>query len=195
MRLPLSGMTTHVQEETMPESKQGDASVLPKLFEHNTWANLKLLDFCEQLSDEQLDTTAIGGFGTIRATLRHIIGAETSYVRRVNGKLPPRPFSREEWPTFDQLKEAARWTGEELLQLALSAEKETLVIEHFPPRRVEYKLTSLIVQAINHATEHRAQIATIITQLGMEPPDMSGWMFVEEIGEFVETEEEAKASQ
>ncbi|NTU79168.1 MAG: hypothetical protein HGA45_07160 [Chloroflexales bacterium] len=30
---------------------------------------------------------------------------------------------------------------------------------------------------VTHATEHRAQIATIITQLGMEPPDLSVWLY------------------
>ncbi|GIV95653.1 MAG: hypothetical protein KatS3mg057_0310 [Herpetosiphonaceae bacterium] len=35
----------------------------------------------------------------------------------------------------------------------------------------------LLIQAINHATEHRTHIATILSQLGIEPPDMSGWMY------------------
>jgi uncharacterized damage-inducible protein DinB len=43
------------------------------------------------------------------------------------------------------------------------------------------------MQAINHATEHRTQISTIITQLGLEPPDMAGWQYMDEMGEFHET--------
>ena len=34
-----------------------------------------------------------------------------------------------------------------------------------------------LLQAINHATEHRAQIATTLTQLGIEPPVLDGWAF------------------
>jgi uncharacterized damage-inducible protein DinB len=165
--------------------------VLTKLFAHNAWANLKLLNFCEGLSDEQLDATAVGGFGSIRDTLLHIVGAEVSYVERVNGKLPAKPLSRDEFPGFDVLKDAVRWSSDELLQLALSAREDTLVHERWERWRCEYTLASLIVQAINHATEHRAQIATIITQLGMEPPDMSGWNYIEEIGEFQEFEDGA----
>ena len=33
----------------MSDNLQGDTSVLTKLFQHNTWANLKLLNFCESL--------------------------------------------------------------------------------------------------------------------------------------------------
>ena len=36
-------------------------------------------------------------------------------------------------------------------------------------------VATVYVQAINHATEHRSQVATIMTQQGAEPPDFSGW--------------------
>src|SRR4051794_24110226 len=105
----------------MLESEPRNTSVLTKLFEHNTWANLKLLDFCEGLSDEQLDATAVGCFGTVRNTLRHIVGSEVYYVECVNGKLPAKPIPRDQFPGFEMLKDAVRWSGDELLQLALSA--------------------------------------------------------------------------
>jgi uncharacterized damage-inducible protein DinB len=53
----------------------------------------------------------------------------------------------------------------------------------------------LLTQAINHSTEHRAQIATILTQQGIEPPDMSGWAYMEAAGLFEETQEEAALDQ
>ena len=170
----------------MRENEGGDTSVLTTLFAHNAWANLKLLDFCEHLSNQQLDATAIGGFGSIRDTLLHIVGAELSYVERVNGKLPERPLSPGQFPAFEMLKDAARWASDELLLLALSARKESSVRQRPPRQLIEYKLASLIVQAISHSTEHRTQISAIITQLGMEPPDMSGWNYMEEIGELQE---------
>jgi uncharacterized damage-inducible protein DinB len=177
-------------EAMMQDTERSDTNVLTTMFAHNVWANLKLLDFCEKLSDEQLDTTAIGCFGSIRNTLVHIVGAEVSYVVRVNGKLPPQPFSRGEFPGFAVLKDVARWTNEELLQLALSTREDTMVRESGKGWSAEYRLASLIMQTINHATEHRAQISAIITQMGMEPPDMSGWQYVVDIGEFQETNEE-----
>jgi uncharacterized damage-inducible protein DinB len=157
------------------------------LFAHNVWANLKLLDFCAGLSDEQLDATAIGGFGSIRDTLQHIISAEVGYVERVNGKLPP-SSSSDQFPGFAVLNDAARWAGDELLQLALSAREDTLVRQR-PPRHIfQYRLASLMVQAITHSTEHRTHIAVIITQLGIEPPDMSVWQYIEAIGELQDLE-------
>lgn len=170
----------------MQDNARGDTSVLTTLFAHNTWANLKLLDFCEGLSDEQLDATAIGCFGSIRDTLQHIVSAEVSYVERVNGRLPARPFARDQFPGFEVLKDAVRWAGDELLALALSAREDTSVRQRSPRQLFEYRLVSLIAQALSHSTEHRTQISAIITQLGMEPPDMSGWQYMDEIGELKE---------
>jgi len=109
-----------------------------------------------------------------------------SYVERVNGQLPPQPLSPDQFPPFAVLKDAVRWAGDELLQLALSARKDTSVRQRPPRHLIEYKLASLMVQAVSHSTEHRTQISAIITQLGLEPPAMSGWQYMEEIGELQE---------
>jgi len=44
-----------------------------------------------------------------------------------------------------------------------------------------YELPVIIVlmQAIHHATDHRSQIATVLSQLGMQPPDLSVWAYDE----------------
>jgi uncharacterized damage-inducible protein DinB len=43
-----------------------------------------------------------------------------------------------------------------------------------------------LLQAINHGTEHRSQIATTLTQLGVEPPEMDGWGYIFEANYLVE---------
>jgi uncharacterized damage-inducible protein DinB len=39
----------------------------------------------------------------------------------------------------------------------------------------------ILTQAINHATEHREQIKIMLTQMGIQPPDVDGWTFFEHI--------------
>ncbi len=168
---------------TVPQPEQAGSSVLVALFRHNAWANTKLLEFCAGLSATQLEATAVGTYGSIRATLLHLVHGEVSYVERVNGKLPPNPPPRDQFPGFAVLRDAVGWAGEELLQLALAARTDTRVTERGPEGSEQYKLTDLMVQAVGHATEHRTQVATIITQLGLEPPDLSGWQWMDEKGE------------
>lgn len=173
----------------MHDNDQRETSVLTTLFAYNTWANLTLLDFCEHLSDVHLAATAVGGYGSIGTTLVHIVSAEVSYVARVNGKRPARPLAQNQFPGFDVLKAAVRWTGDELLQLALATQEIPIVRQQPPRPRLVYPLASLMVQAVTHSTEHRAQIATILTQVGLEPPDMSGWKYMEEMGELQDLED------
>jgi len=85
------------------------------------------------------------------------------------------------------LKAGVRWAGDELLNLATAARADTIVRVTRPGEPIfEYPLASLMVQVLNHSTEHRTQISTIITQLGMERPAMSGWKYMREMGEFRE---------
>ncbi|HUP27072.1 MAG TPA: DinB family protein [Chloroflexia bacterium] len=179
----------------MLENERDATGIVTKLFEHNEWANLKLLGFCEGLSDEHLDSTAIGCFGSIRETLGHIIRGEVSYVVRVNGKLPPAVPAAGESVGFEAMKDMVRWSSQEMLQLALSARKDTLVHEREGEWVCQYNLSSLMVQAVTHSTEHRTQIAAIITQLGTEPPDMSVWNYIVGIEEFRETRKPVEGVQ
>lgn len=171
----------------MQPTEQGDTSVLTALFGHNTWADLTLLDFCEGLSDEQLDTATIGGFGSIRQTLVHFVHSEVDYVNLVTEKLPAQPPPEDQFVGFAVLKEGVRWAGDELLQLALAARADTIVRVERPEEPIfEYPLASFMVQVLNHSTEHRTQISAIITQLGLKPPSMSGWTYMRERGEYHE---------
>ena len=176
----------------MRADEHGATSVVTTLFAHNTWANLKLLDFCAHLSDVQLDATAIGCYGSIRDTLVHIVKGEVSYVERVNGERPPHMRADDQFSGFVVLKDVMYWAGDALLQLALSARTDTIVREREHGLVFEYTLASLMVQAVTHATEHRTQIATILTQLNVEPPDMSAWKYMVEIGEYQEYADEAQ---
>jgi len=37
----------------------------------------------------------------------------------------------------------------------------------------------VMVQAINHATEHREQISSMLSALGVTPPELDGWAYGE----------------
>ena len=53
---------------------------LADAFAHHVWATVRLVDACLPLSPEQLDATAEGTYGSIIATMRHLIGGDASYL-------------------------------------------------------------------------------------------------------------------
>src|SRR5207247_8152460 len=63
---------------------------------HGVWANEKLLDRCRAFTDEQLELTVPGTYGTIRKTLAHIVASEEGYLVRLLGSLLHEPPVREQ---------------------------------------------------------------------------------------------------
>jgi hypothetical protein len=75
---------------------------------------------------------------------------------------------------FDELEESARISGEGLLELARS--KQKLFEERLKTRDGFYiEPWVVMLQVINHATEHREQLKSMLSALGIIPPDIDGW--------------------
>jgi uncharacterized damage-inducible protein DinB len=157
------------------------ASLLVTLYEHNTWANLRLLDFCAGLSDEQLDASAPGTFGRVRDTLVHIVRAEESYVARFASAQPEHPLQESApFPGFKELRERAQRSGEALASLAAHAQPTQVLWGVWNGEPYAIPASTIMIQAINHAPEHRAHVATILSQHGAAPPQFDGWTYAEE---------------
>jgi uncharacterized damage-inducible protein DinB len=147
------------------------------LFHHNLWANLKIFETCGGLDDAVLDATVPGTYGSIRDTLIHLARAEAGYFGRLTGE----QLDRSGWgevPTLEQLTEAMRWTGEGLVREAARVQPSDTLSVQWDGETVEFPASLILVQAINHATEHRAHIATILTQQGVTPPEIDGWNYM-----------------
>ncbi|NUM49091.1 MAG: DinB family protein [Anaerolineales bacterium] len=150
---------------------------LTTLFNHYLWANVSLFEQCANLTPEQLDATLLGTFGSIRETLEHIVRAEQNYLHRIRtGQRLVRPENASSL-TMAEMLASLRTTGEGLIEWAGKVQPdETVTVDwEGTPRGVPK--TILLTQAINHATEHRSQVMAILTQLGIEPPELDGWNY------------------
>ena len=149
---------------------------LEKLFEHNNWANQKIIQACYALSDEQLDAVPQSVTkGTIRRTLLHLVHSQLGYLSLLTMPVDQRPDVA---PTFAEFQESARLSGEGLLALARGEQKP--FSSRLTTRDGFYTEPWVVMlQAINHATEHREQIKSMLSALGVAPPDIDGWDFAE----------------
>lgn len=141
-------------------------------FRQNEWANLTLLEACRGLTEEQLDATSTGTYGSIRDTLIHILSAEAGYARTLGREPSPRARYDDPWPGFDALVEMASAAADALV--AVSKTESDRVVRT-GDQRFDVEAGVILVQAFHHSTEHRSQINTILTTLGIEPPDLSSW--------------------
>jgi uncharacterized damage-inducible protein DinB len=150
--------------------------VLVKLFEHNNWANFQIINTCSALSEEQLDAEARSATaGSIHQTLMHLVRSQQGYLGILTMPVEERP---EISLAFTELRESARMSGEGLLALARGEQKP---LQSHLQTRNGYTVEPwvVMVQIINHASEHREQIKSMLTALGVTPPDIDGWDYGE----------------
>jgi uncharacterized damage-inducible protein DinB len=157
---------------------------------HNCWGNAQMIEFCTRLSPEQLAWTSEGTYGSIHATLHHIVGAEHGYLFALTGHRPPieeehggRAMTPDWLAPLDELRLRARSNEERM---------EAVLAEGFDPSRVitrrrgDKATAGIIVsQFIHHGSDHRAHIGTILGAHRMEPPELDVWAYGLAIGETV----------
>jgi uncharacterized damage-inducible protein DinB len=152
-------------------------NILAKLFEHNNWANSQIVQACFTLSDEQLDAAPQSATeGSIRSTLSHLVSSQYGYLRLLT--LPLEKRKDRVTVEFADLHESLKSSGEKLLELA--RDERNLPATHLQTRDEYYvEPWVIMVQIINHATEHREQIKSMLTALGVTPPSIDGWDYGE----------------
>ena len=157
------------------------ADTLTTLFGHNLWANLRLLERCAELTSEQLNATIVGAYGSIHDTLQHFVTSEQSYFSRISTGQPRRRPEDAPPLTIAEMMESVRTTGSGFIEWAPKVQADDTVYVDWEGTPREVPKAFILTQAINHATEHRAQIMAILTQLGIQPPDLDGWSYFDKL--------------
>jgi len=154
--------------------------VLVELFQHNRWANAEMLGACRPLTDDQLATELAGTYGRLDQTLIHLARAQGGYVRRLTD-WDPRPEHRleydEPFPGLDHVEQHLAFTGERLIEVASDIDAARVLELESEGGTERIAAWVVLLQAAYHATEHRQQIATILTHLGVAPPEPDLWAY------------------
>lgn len=151
-------------------------------FGHHVWATLAMIDTCLPLSPEQLATTVPGTYGSILDTFRHIVGADSAYLFVLTGgEVPEVDEATLELTQMraEMVRNGERWT--KVLARDLDPDA-TITRLRDDGSKSHAPLGVRLTQATQHGTDHRSQIATAMTALGMEPPDIDVWAFASSQG-------------
>jgi uncharacterized damage-inducible protein DinB len=158
-------------------------------FEHNTWATLRVIDTCRTLSPEQLETNVPGTYGSIIDTMRHLVAADSNYLFVCSGETEAPPIEDEDGMDLTQLRVAIERFGQAWARLlAATPDPDTVLTRHRPDGSTTTAPLSIrLAQVVHHGTDHRSQICTALTSLGIEPPYIDVWAFGEVDGRVVDT--------
>ena len=162
------------------------SGLMKDAFGHHTWATLELIDVCESLNRVAVKPHRARD---VRLGPRHL--SAPRWGRRV---LPKRPRAQRAAPIDEtsiglaELRAAVEHQGTTWAWLAASNfDVEGVLEERDDDGYVRRAPVSIrLAQALHHGTDHRSQICTALSALGVTPPDIDVWQFGLRAGSVVE---------
>lgn len=151
---------------------------------YHRWANLHLLDVCADMSSDQLQFTAPGTYGTIAATLQHLVHAERRYVWRLAGG-EGRFSQRHRFPGIAALQELAAITGDQLIENARHINGADAVVSKWRIGTYRVDRGVILIQALHHGNDHRTHVCTILGVHGIPYGEMDVWAYGEATGAMI----------
>lgn len=151
---------------------------LREMFLHHAWATGTLFDVCAALPAAELQQTVAGTYGTVIATLVHLVAADQRYLEVMTGRPASAPIRERTEPLLATLSaafEAQSATWQTLVDAASTLDVTIPARGPRPPAPHAEDL--LFVQAINHGNDHRTHICTILGARGVKVPDLDGWSY------------------
>lgn len=156
------------------------------LARYNAWFNERLYDACERLSDAQRREDRGAFFGSVHATLNHLVWGDRLWLGRLAAQpgSPAVPAEVLQLPAdaVHGTELYAEWPGLRQARRALDAAIEAWVQAlptDFPVSTMRYANTSgvqrehpawqAMTHFFNHQTHHRGQVTTLLAQSGIDP--------------------------
>ena len=157
------------------------ASLLKDAMAHHIWATERLIDACAGLTPEQLRAPVPGTYGSILATFGHLVSSDGWYLT----------FFRD-WTnlieedadvTLAEMRSAIATNGAAWIDvLARGLDADSDMVERSDGWDFHAPTGFRLAQVIHHGTDHRSQICTGLTSLGIEPPEIDLWAYGEVMG-------------
>ena len=155
------------------------------LYRYNEWADRRILAAAARLTPEQFLAPTGLSWGSVRDVLVHALSATWIWRMRLqHGESPTRMLSAADFPTLGVLAE--RWEAETAAMNAFVARLDdaalnsTVAYRSTKGRPFEDVLWRILAHVVNHGTQHRAEVAHVLTGCGCSPGDMDLIVFMRE---------------
>lgn len=161
-----------------------DLTIVRSLYAYHYWVTDRLLDLAEQVPLERTRERFGGSFDTIHGTLVHLLSAEFVWGSRWHGVSPTSMLKEDEFADVKVIR--ARW-AEQRPQVqrfvdAVTAEQASAPLAYTNTSGVQFELPTWqpMVQLVSHGTHHRAELADMLTRVGLPPAPTDYSVFCQE---------------
>jgi uncharacterized damage-inducible protein DinB len=158
------------------------------MYDYNYWANRRILRAAAGLTAEQFVAQTDLSWGSIRNVLTHTLSAEWIWrIRCQEHRSPSTMLDPEQVSSLDAL--TTLWQEEEaamrsyLASLDQEALSQPLAYVSTTGRPFSSTLWHILMHVVNHGTQHRSEVAHMLTQLGHSPGDIDMISYARERGD------------
>ncbi|HLH68808.1 MAG TPA: DinB family protein [Candidatus Dormibacteraeota bacterium] len=155
---------------------------LEGLYACNAWVMENMLEASRRLAPEDLTRDRRGAYGSILTTLAHVVGAHQVWSARLDGSSPTALPGTDAMPTLDDVGVAFRKVSKEyrsrIARLTPAEAKRIVSYRTTAGTFEEHPVDAILLHVSLHTSNHLAQVATLLTQAGVEPPrvDYMDWV-------------------
>ena len=150
---------------------------LDRLLLHMAWANQKTLSHLQTLPEDALKAFATNSEWFVAEIAHHIVDSADHYVYRISGTPA---LTQPGDPCIDDVNQISDLTRlkqqvaqvDALLLDCVKLDDVQIEFENYEGKLVKRWRSTILSQAIHHATEHRAQIAAALEAKGFTPVDL-----------------------
>ncbi len=161
----------------------------PMMARFNRWVNARLYDSVAKLGDAQYRKDVGLFFGSVHATLNHLLLVDILWTRRLRGE--PNGFKSLTDIIEDDFASLRRARAEEDERFVAQVDAMTpsdldrviVYTRMLGSGQEEVRARHILATLNNHQTHHRGQVSAALTQAGIEPAALDVVYFLEEIGE------------
>ena len=150
-------------------------------YDYNRWSNQRIVDAVAKLTPQQLNEPGHAGRGSVHETLLHLISAQDRWRLRWDPSVRPEEVERytltpTDAPDAAALRAKLEEADRKLQQFvgSLSDEDLTKVFSVVRPdgSKNSHPLWQTMQHLLNHGTQHRSEVAAMLTGFGQSPGDM-----------------------
>ena len=142
--------------------------------EYNGWMNDRLYLCCQDMEDAARKEDRGAFFGSIHGTLNHILFGDLAFMSRFTGEPEKAPeLGQELYSRFEDLRHARQDLDNRILNWSKELtpdwlEQNLTYISKVDNQSRTAPHWALVTHMFNHATHHRGQITTLLSQLGLD---------------------------
>ncbi len=162
-------------------------SLVDDAFRHHAWATLRLIDACIALDPVRLNAAVPATERSILNTIRHLVASDSFELFVASGEREP--FIRTDSMELAEIRAAMEHIGTgwvRLLDEGIDPDAMTHEIDPDDGFQRQAPMGVRLVAALQHSSDHRSQICTALTTLGVRPQTLDAFSFGAEDGRVVE---------